>query len=298
MRIVVTGREGQVARSLVERAATRQGIEVICLGRPGLDLATPQSILPAVRAAQPDLVVSAAAYTAVDAAEDEPERAHAVNGEGAGAVAQAARLCGAPLIHLSTDYVFSGESPGAYTEDMPTGPRSVYGLSKLAGERKVTEAHPDSVILRTSWVYSPFGRNFVRTMLRIAEGRDEVSVVDDQTGNPTSALDIADAVIDIAVRLHAGDAKRGIYHYAGLGRTTWCEFARHVFAESAARGGPHATVRAITTADYPTKATRPRNSSLDTRKITADFGVRPVDWRASVARVVDRLVAERLVPAH
>jgi len=298
MRIVVTGREGQVARSLAERGAMRHGIDIVCLGRPELDLAATGSVLTAIRAAQPDLVVSAAAYTAVDAAEDDRVTAFSVNEEGAGAVAHAAHLCGVPLIHLSTDYVFSGDGVEAYTEDMPTGPRSVYGLSKLAGEHAVAAANPDSVILRTSWVYSPFGRNFVKTMLRVAEDRDEISVVDDQTGNPTSALDIADAVMDVAVQLHGGGARRGIYHYAGLGRTTWCAFARHVFAESAARGGPCATVRAITTADYPTKATRPRNSSLDAGKLAADFGVRALDWRDSVGRVVDRLLAERLVPAR
>ena len=196
-----------------------------------------------------------------------------------------------------TDYVFSGDFDGAYREDMSTGPRGVYGRSKLAGERAVAEANPNSVILRTSWVYSPFGRNFVKTMLALAEKRDELTVVADQTGNPTSALDIADAVIEVAAQLHAGPTTRGVYHYAGLGRTTWCDLARHVFAESAARGGPSAVVRAITTADYPTRAVRPRNSSLDTSRIENAFGVRPVDWRASVARVVDRLLAERLVPA-
>lgn len=298
MRIVVTGRDGQVARSLAECGAARHGIDIVCLGRPELDLTAPRSVLTAIRAAKPDLVVSAAAYTAVDAAEDDPETAFAVNERGAGAVASATRLCGVPLIHLSTDYVFSGDGIDAYSEDMPTGPRGVYGRSKLAGEHAVVDVKPDSVILRTSWVYSPFGRNFVKTMLRVAEERDEVSVVDDQAGNPTSALDIADAVIRIAAQLHAGGTGSGIYHHAGLGRTTWCEFARHVFAESAARGGPCAAVRAITTTDYPTKAVRPRNSSLDTGKLAADFGVRPVDWRVGVGRVVDRLLSERLVPAR
>jgi dTDP-4-dehydrorhamnose reductase len=297
MRVVVTGRDGQVARSLAELGAMRPGIDVVLVGRPELDLTDPRSVMTAIRAARPDIVVSAAAYTAVDAAEDDAETAFAVNEGGAGAVARAALLAGVPIIHLSTDYVFSGDFAGAYREDMPTGPRGVYGRSKLAGERAVAEANPSNVILRTSWVYSPFGRNFVKTMLSHAEKRDELTVVADQTGNPTSALDIADAVLDVAGHVHAGGAARGIYHYAGLGQTTWCDFARQVFAASAARGGPSARVRAITTADYPTRAARPRNSSLDTSRIENAFGVRPIDWRTSVTRVVDRLLAERLVPA-
>jgi dTDP-4-dehydrorhamnose reductase len=295
MRIVVTGRDGQVARCLAERAAPHTGVEIVLLGRPALDLCEPRTVTEAIRAAKPDLVVSAAAYTAVDAAEDDPAMAFAVNETGAGAVAAAARLSGVPVIHLSTDYVFSGDFAGAYREDMPTGPRGVYGRSKLAGEIAVGRENPDSVILRTSWVYSAFGRNFVKTMLDVAQKRDELAVVDDQTGNPTSALDIADAVIEIARQLRAGRGRTGIYHYAGRGRATWCDLARQVFSESAARGGPSARVRGITTAEYPTKAARPQNSVLDTARIEAEFGVRPADWRGSVAHVVDRLLVDRPV---
>lgn len=298
MRIVVTGREGQVARCLAERSAPHAGLGIIPLGRPALDLCEPRSVMDAIREAKPDVVVSAAAYTAVDAAEDEPDMAFAVNETGAEAVAAAARACGVPVIHLSTDYVFSGDHAGAYREDMPTGPRGVYGHSKLAGEIAVQRANPDSLILRTSWVYSAFGRNFVKTMLDVAQKRDELSVVDDQTGNPTSAHDIAGALIDIARQLVAGQGRTGIYHYAGRGQATWCDLARQVFRESAARGGPSARVRAITTADYPTKAVRPRNSVLDTGRIEADYRVRQADWRVSVAHVVDRLLVERPIPVQ
>jgi dTDP-4-dehydrorhamnose reductase len=180
LRILVTGREGQVARSLIERSAALPDIELVAVGRPGLDLADPRSVMASIAAARPDIVVSAAAYTAVDRAEDEPDLAYAINAEGAGAVAAAAAHVGASVIHLSTDYVFSGEAEIPYVETDATDPQSVYGRTKLAGERAVAAANPHHVILRTAWVYSPFGANFVKTMLRLAAERDAVSVVADQ----------------------------------------------------------------------------------------------------------------------
>ena len=183
MRIVVTGREGQVARSLVERGTMCDGVEVITVARPQLDLTRPETIMVALAAARPDIVVSAAAYTAVDQAEDEPELARAINAVGAGAVAEAAAKLGVPVIHLSTDYVFDGRSERPYTEGDLPAPQSVYGATKLAGEKAVAEANPHHLILRTAWVYSPFGKNFVKTMLRLAAERDEIAVVADQWGN-------------------------------------------------------------------------------------------------------------------
>lgn len=291
MKIVVSGREGQVVQSLMEKAAQRPDLEVIALGRPELDLADPATIRKAIADAKPDVVVSAAAYTAVDQAEDEPELALAVNAAGAAAVAEAAKACGAPVIHLSTDYVFAGNSDKPYAETDPTGPRSVYGSSKLEGERLVAAANPQHIILRTAWVYSPFGKNFVKTMLRLAETRDGLSVVSDQWGNPTSALDIAEAIIRVVDHLGVKPdfADYGIYHLAGTGDINWSGFARGIFVESAKHGGPTAEVTDIATADYPTKAARPANSRLSTEKFTTTFGWSMPHWQASLAEVVTRL---------
>src|ERR1700722_3436943 len=220
MRIAVTGSKGQVATSLIERAGPR--CEVVALGRPAFDLADRAAVLAELEAARPDVVVNAAAYTAVDKAESEEADAVRVNGEGAGHVAEAAARLGVPLLHLSTDYVFDGGLDGAYREDDPTAPTGAYRRSKLTGEKLVAERCEDSVILRTAWVYSPFGANFVRTMLRLNERRDEVGVVADQRGNPTSALDIADALLAIAARLKddKSPALRGVLHMTGSGEAT------------------------------------------------------------------------------
>ena len=294
MRLAVTGSQGQVARALLERAAP--GVTVIAVGRPALDLADPATIAPALAAAQADLVVNAAAYTAVDRAETEPDLAYAVNARGAGAVAAAAHELGLPLIHLSTDYVFDGSGTQAWCESDPTGPTGVYGASKLAGEAAVIAAHPEAVIARTAWVYSPFGANFVKTMLRLAQTREELGVVGDQIGNPTSALDIADAVLAIAANLlarPADPALTGLFHLAGSGNASWAELAERVFAASAALGAPAARVRPITTAEYPTPAQRPANSRLDCTRLATVHGVRLPAWQGSVDQVVARLVREQ-----
>lgn len=291
MRLVVTGREGQVVRSLVERSPA--GVEVVRLGRPELDLAGPaDGIVSAIKAAQPDVIVSAAAYTQVDKAESEPELAFAINEDGARAVAHAAHKLAVPLIHLSTDYVFDGAKPAPYTEEDPTGPTGIYGASKLAGEQAVLAEHPDSAVLRTAWVYSPFGSNFLKTMLRLADSRDEIGVVADQRGNPSSALEIADAIFAIAANLRAGQGaqQRGIFHMVGTGDASWAEFADAIFACSAELGGPTATVRHIAAADYPTPARRPANSRLDCTKLEHAHGVRLPPWQASMKEVLARLL--------
>ncbi len=289
MRIAVTGREGQVAQSLAERAGTAH--EVVLVGRPALDLANAATVLPALAEARPDLIVSAAAYTAVDQAEDEPDLANAVNGSGAGAVAAAAARLGVPVVHLSTDYVFDGAKDGDYVETDPTGPIGAYGASKLAGELAVAAATPHHAILRTAWVYSPFGKNFVRTMLRVAETREELTVVADQHGNPTSALDIADAILHAAPQLVSGRSDVfGVFHLAGTGTTSWAGFARRIFATSAAAGGPSARVRDIVTADYPTRARRPANSRLSSAKFSQTFGWTAPAWQDSTDIVVRRLI--------
>ncbi|MBA8882167.1 dTDP-4-dehydrorhamnose reductase [Phyllobacterium myrsinacearum] len=292
MRIVVTGQEGQVVRSLAERARVHPEVTLLTLGRPDFDLARPDTIGDAIRSAKPDLVVSAAAYTAVDQAEDEPELAYAINAAGAGAVSAAAAQAGAPVVHLSTDYVFAGEGETPYTEDDPTGPSGVYGQTKLAGETLVAQANGKHLILRTAWVYSPFGKNFVKTMLHLAASRDSVSVVSDQWGNPTSAIDIADGILCVADRLRTDpqfDAF-GIYHLAGTGSTNWSSFARAIFHDSRGEDGPFADVKDILTAEYPTKARRPLNSRLNTEKFHGMFGWKAPSWEQSTTSTVKRLL--------
>ena len=290
MRLLVTGRNGQVATSLAERAAAHPGIEVLALGRPELDLENPATVEAAIAAARPDLVVNAAAYTAVDKAESDSGRAFAANRDGAAAAARAAARLGVPVIHLSTDYVYPGDKPSPYVESDATGPSSVYGQSKLEGEQAVMAAHPQALIFRTSWVYSPFGANFVKTMLRIGKDRDVVRVVADQHGNPTSAIDIADAILRLAPGLGSTPAG-GIYHLCGSGSTTWCGLAQATFAESGKLGGPAPQVEAITTAEYPTPARRPANSRMDTAAFTARFGFALRPWPDAVAETVARLLA-------
>jgi len=291
MRIAVTGKTGQVVTSLVERGSGA-GHEVIALGRPELDLADPASVARVLEAAAPDAIVSAAAYTAVDRAETESLLAHRVNAAGAGVVAKAAKALSVPLIQISTDYVFDGSLDRPYVESDSTEPTGVYGASKLAGEQAVLAAHSDnSAVLRVAWVYSPFGANFVKTMLRLAGGRDEVAVVADQFGNPTSALEIADGVLKVANNLVAGSgpALRGVFHMTASGEASWADFAEAIFAASAAQGGPYARVKRITTADYPTPATRPVNSRLDCSRIKEAHGVALPDWRSSLDTVIARL---------
>jgi len=226
MKFAVTGTTGQVVTSLIERG-TAVGHEVIAIGRPDLDLSDPASVVHALEAAAPDVIVSAAAYTAVDKAEGESDLAHAVNGAGPGAVAQAAKALGVPLIHISTDYVFDGNLDRPYVESDPTGPTGVYGASKLAGEQAVLNGHDNSAVLRVAWVYSPFGGNFVKTMLRLAGDRDELGVVGDQVGNPTSALAIADGVIRVATNMVADNNPdlRGVFHMTAQGEGSWADFA-------------------------------------------------------------------------
>ncbi len=291
MRIAVTGSKGQVAMSIIERSD--RDIEVIPLSRPAFALEDRQAVLAGIEAVRPDVVVNAAAYTAVDKAEAEEDLAVRVNGEGAGHVAEAAAKIGAPLLHLSTDYVFDGALDRPYREDDPTGPTGAYGRSKLIGERLVAERCPDSAVLRTAWVYSPFGANFVRTMLRLNETREEVGVVADQRGNPTSALDIADALLAIAKRLRedAAPALRGVFHMTGSGEAVWADFAEAVFREAHARGRRLTRVKRIATADYPTPARRPANSRLDNAKLRRVYGLALPDWRGSVALCCARLIS-------
>jgi dTDP-4-dehydrorhamnose reductase len=291
MKIAVTGKAGQVVTCLVERG-TAAGHDMIPLGRPELDLGDPATVLETLRAAAPDAIVSAAAYTAVDKAETEVDLAYSVNAIGAGAIADSARSLGVPLIHVSTDYVFDGALDRPYRESDATEPTGIYGASKLAGEQAVLKAYAEnSAIVRVAWVYSPFGGNFVKTMLRVAKDRDEVSVVSDQVGNPTSAFDIADGILTVVVNLVADTdpSLRGVFHMTAGGVASWADFAEAVFAASAVQGGPSAVVKRITTADYPTPTKRPANSRLDCRKIAQTHGVILPDWHGALETVVARL---------
>ncbi len=296
MKILVTGRHGQIARCLAEKAAARPDIELVATDRAQLDLCDPASVTLAIEQIRPAIVVSAAAYTAVDQAEDEPDRANAVNAVGAGALAAAAAAVEAAIIHLSTDYVFSGDRDGPYTESDQPDPQTVYGRSKLAGERAVALANPRHVILRTAWVYSPYGRNFVRTMLDLARQRATIRVVADQWGNPTSGLDIADAILRIADGIRDGktDGRYGVFHLAGKGSTNWSGLARQVFDESRRLGGPAAEIEEIASRDYPARAQRPRSTRLSCDRLEHSFGFRAPQWQMSCRVVVARLLTENI----
>ncbi|MBA3880449.1 MAG: dTDP-4-dehydrorhamnose reductase [Sphingobium sp.] len=289
MHILVTGRQGQVAQSIGERIA---GHRLTFVGRPEFDLAAPDSIERVVAEVAPDVVLSVAAYTAVDRAEDEPDAAMAINGTAPGVLARAAKRAGAAMVHLSTDYVFDGALDRPYVETDAVGPTGAYGRSKLAGEQAIAESGADCAIVRTAWVYSPFGQNFVKTMLRLGADRDELRVVADQIGCPTSALDIADALgamLDWRAA-HPDQSWGGLYHLAGSGEASWAELARASFAASAELGGPTARVVDIATEDWPTRANRPKNSRLNCFKFEEKFGYRAPIWQGSVKGVVSRLV--------
>lgn len=291
MRLLITGWQGQVAQALGEAAARRSDVEALAIGRPALDLVKLPTILRTLSDARPDVVINTAAYTAVDKAETDVEAAFALNRDGAARLAEAAAQRGVPLIHLSTDYVFDGFKASPYVETDPTGPRSVYGRSKREGELAVIAANPRHLIVRTAWVHSPFGQNFVRTMLRLAGERPVVRVVQDQVGSPTSAEHLAVILLELAARLAAGEDRYGILHAAGRGEASWAEMAREVFRQSAAAGGPKAEVEPIGSASYPTKAERPRNSRLDTGRLETAYGLMLPDWRDGVAASVRRLIA-------
>lgn len=284
MRIAVTGKEGQVVTALLH-VGTTASMEVIAVGRPELDLARPETVLSALEAIHPDVIVSAAAYTAVDKAESERDLAFAVNAAGAAAVAQAAAHLGVPVIHLSTDYVFDGTKPEPYVETDPSGPVSVYGASKLAGEDAVRAAGGVHVILRTSWVVSAHGANFVKTMLRLSETRAALSVVCDQIGGPTPARAIAEACVAIAGQLRADPAKSGSYHFSGAPDVSWADFAREIFAQAARR----VAVTNIPSSDYPTPAKRPANSRLDCQTTEAVFGIKRPNWKVGLAEILNEL---------
>ena len=288
MRLLVAGASGQLAHALVQRSRQRAGVTVIALGRPQLDLLDPASISRAIDSTRPDVVINAAAYTAVDKAESDAAAAFALNRDGAGALAAAAGAVGCPIIHVSTDYVFDGNKAGAYVEDDAPNPMGVYGRSKLEGEAAVAAANARHVILRTAWVYSAHGHNFLKTMLRLARERPELRVVADQHGNPTFAPHLADAILAIAAQI--GSARLwGVYHATATSETTWHGFAAAIIAAANPLGVPQVRVVPITTADYPMPARRPANSCLDCSKLERAFGLRLPPWQQGLGECVAEL---------
>jgi dTDP-4-dehydrorhamnose reductase len=288
MRVVVIGTSGQLARCLAEEQPHHIG--AVFLGRDRLDLARPGDVSPTLAAERPDLIINAAAYTAVDKAETEPDLAFAINRDGPAALAAFCATRGVTLIHISTDYVFDGAKPVPYVEDDAPSPINVYGASKLAGEQAVRRTMAQrSLIVRTSWVYSAYGQNFFKTMFRLAGERDRLRVVDDQRGRPTSAHDLARALWAIALEAAAwtADAPQwGLYHYAGEGTATWADFAEAIFAQARPRLLRTPAIERIASSEYPTPATRPRNSILDCSKFQRVFALPPRPWRQSLSEVI------------
>lgn len=291
MRLLVFGQSGQVARALQERANGRR-FPLVFAGRTDCDLEVPGAAAEAIAGIAPDLIINTAAYTAVDRAEAEPQRASRLNADAVAEIARSARSLGCSVIHLSTDYVFDGRAKSFNSEDEPSRPLNVYGRTKRRGEEHCLAEQPDSIILRTSWLYSPFGQNFVRTMLRLAGERDEISVVDDQVGCPTNALDLADLILNLAERRLAGDVAGwgGVYHVAGRDAATWAELAAAVMRISAACGGPSAAIRRVATSEFRTAAQRPANSRLDSGKLRGTFGLELPGFHDRLGHVVKRLV--------
>jgi len=290
MRVLVTGITGQVGGALVARDAP-DGMTWIAAGRDRLDLSAPDTIAAAVEALAPDAVVNPAAYTAVDAAEADGDTAFRVNRDGPAALARACAAHGIPLIHLSTDYVFDGTGARPYRPDDPVAPLGVYGTSKEAGERAVREALADHVILRTAWVYSAAGKNFVNTMLRVGAERDELRVVADQHGTPTPADDIAAAIATLLSARRDGNPVRGTFHYTASGETTWHGFAEAIFRRAERHWGRRPAVLAIATADYPTPARRPAYSVLDNgaldKALVGAAAVPRRSWESALTAVLD-----------
>jgi dTDP-4-dehydrorhamnose reductase len=287
--VLVLGRSGQLATALSH--VDLGPPPVIFAGRESIDLEKLEDVEGHIRAINPRLIINAAAYTAVDKAQSEPERAIAINSEAVKAVALTAASIGCPLIHISTDYVFDGLGLGAYSENDPTAPQSVYGHTKRAGELAIEQSGARYVILRTSWVFSPWGTNFVKTMLRLANERDSVSVVADQTGRPTYAVDLAVWISAIIGKINAGHAVWGTFHAANDGVTSWADFAVAIFEEASARGAKIPDrVNRITTAEYPTPAKRPANSVLSTNKLVQAYDIELRHWRIGLAECLDQIL--------
>lgn len=278
--LLIFGRTGQVGRELARLVPDARFV-----GRDQADLTDPAACAAVIGATQPQAVINAAAYTAVDKAESDRETAQRVNAGAPGAMAAACAAVGVPFLHVSTDYVFDGSGDRPWAEDDATGPLGVYGATKLAGEQAVAAAGGQWAVLRTSWVFSAHGTNFVKTMLRLGAEREALTIVADQIGGPTPAADIAAALLTMAQAMQAGRGRGGLYHFAGFPDVSWAGFAREIFAQA----GLNCQVTEIPTSDYPTPAQRPLNSRLDCGRIERAFGITRPDWRAGLAEVLKEL---------
>jgi dTDP-4-dehydrorhamnose reductase len=294
MKLLVTGSKGQVGWELQNRAASR-GMAVVGVDIEDIDIADKQSVEKVVGTANADLVVNAAAYTAVDAAEGNAELAFKVNRDGPANLALACRAAKMPLIHISTDYVYGGDRKGAYLEDDPVAPLGIYAQSKAGGDQAVSGILAEHIILRTAWVYGVHGHNFVKTMLRLGKEREQLSVVADQAGCPTDAADLADAILDIVRQVQQGRGSPwGIYHFCGGGQTTWYGFAREIFKLAGQYDSFIVkSVAPVGTSAYPTPVRRPANSVLDCSKIARAFDIVPRPWEKSLADMLRRLYLNR-----
>lgn len=289
-KFLITGAKGQVGYCLTTQLTGKA--EILAVDRDELDITDRDAVFNIVKTFKPDVIINAAAHTAVDRAESEVELSEAINVKGPQYLAEVANEIGAVILHISTDYVFEGTGTGEYKEDDQTNPQGVYGRTKLEGEIAVQQANPRSIILRTAWVFGEHGHNFVKTMLRLAKDRDSLGIVGDQFGGPTYAGDIAAALLTMAKSLHNGNHDYGIYHFAGLPHVSWYQFATEIFTEANKQGlminnGLKKLIRvnAINTDQYPTPAKRPANSSLNCGKIEQTFGIKPCDWQAALSNL-------------
>ncbi|OEE57332.1 dTDP-4-dehydrorhamnose reductase [Enterovibrio norvegicus] len=290
MKLLITGSLGQVGSCLVKQLSTMDDVEFLALDREELDITNANQVDDLVATFKPDAIINAAAHTAVDRAEEEVELSYAINRDGPSNLAKAANKVGAAILHISTDYVFAGDKDGEYVESDETGPQGVYGKSKLAGELAVAEACERHIILRTAWVFSEHGGNFVKSMLRLVQTRDTLGIVADQFGGPTYAGDIAKALLDIATSIvKGGNTGFGVHHYSGMPHVGWYDFANTIFDEATQQGvlTSAITVNPIATSDYPTQAKRPANSRLNNNKIYIQFGISPSDWKLALKNLKD-----------
>jgi dTDP-4-dehydrorhamnose reductase len=286
--ILVFGGAGQLGQEL-GRVAVERSVALTSLPRAQVDVADRDQVVDAIRHFKPKLVINAAGYTAVDCAEDEPEAAFRANADGPAVIARACRTANIPMIQISTDYVFDGSKTSSYVESDPVAPIGAYGRSKAAGEERVRAEAPMHLILRTSWIYGEFGQNFLKTILRLAGERDELRIVADQRGCPTSTRQIADAIFSVAPRTIEDDCRWGTYHFAGSGITTWFDFAKEIFA---ARGNVREpALIPISSEEFGAKAKRPSNSALDCKLFIETFGIEPASWKVECPRVVAALAA-------
>lgn len=285
-KFLITGANGQVGYCLTQQLQGKH--EILAVDRDELDITDQSAVKQAVENFCPDVIINAAAHTAVDRAETEVELSEAINVKGPQYLAEAAKNVDAAILHISTDYVFDGQREGKYKETDATDPQGVYGKTKLEGEQAVAKANDKFIVLRTAWVFGEHGNNFVKTMLRLTKTRDTLGVVADQVGGPTYAGDIARALIQIAEKIINGETvEYGIYHFTGEPYVSWCDFAKAIFAEAISQNVLEKAplVNAITTADYPTPAKRPANSCLDLTKIQQVFGIQPSDWQTALKNI-------------